>query len=268
MDLSRWSFDPVVLLGTALAAVLYARGWRQLKRRKTASAVYFGVGLGLILIALCSPVGTYDQQLFSAHMTEHLLLALGAAPLLLLGKPMVPLLLGLPRQERRGAASLFKGLTAVGPRTALAMYAATFGLWHLPVLYDLAQGQTPVHYLEHVMFFGTALLFWYPVIHPDGGPRRLPKIAGVLYFALPMLEGTLIGALFTFAARPLYATYSSIDDQQLAGLIMWIPGGLVYAAAVLALLTSALREEERACRTAEADLAAVTRDDAVLFENA
>ncbi len=268
MDLTRWSWDPAVVFGVALSGVLYARGWLQLRHRDTTSAACFAAGLAFVVVALCSPIGVYDGQLFSLHMTEHLLLALVAAPLLLLGKPVVPLLLGLPRQERRGAAKLINSVTRVGPRTAVALYVTTFAVWHLPALYDLAQGQTPIHYLEHATFFATALLFWYPVIHPAGGPRRLPKVAGVLYFALPMFEGTLIGALFTFASRPLYATYSSIDDQQLAGLIMWIPGGIVYAAAVLVLLMSVLREEERAGRTAELDMSPIARDDAVLFENA
>lgn len=268
VDLTRWSWDPAIIFGVALSAALYARGWLQLKHRHTTSAACFAAGLAVVVIALCSPIGVYDGQLFSLHMTEHLLLALVAAPLLLLGKPLVSLVLGLPRQERRGAARLLKVFTLVGPRTAVALYVTAFAVWHLPALYNLAQGQTPIHYLEHATFFATALLFWYPVIHPDGGPRRLPKIAGALYFAPAMVEGTLIGALFTFASRPLYATYSSIDDQQLAGLIMWIPGGLVYAAAVLALLMSVLREEERACRTTEMDMSPIARDDAVLFENA
>jgi putative membrane protein len=274
VDLSAWSLDPLVLLGVGVAGVVYARGWRYLRRHShhaatRARATCFGMGLGLILVALVSPIGTYDSELFSLHMTEHLLLTVGAPPLLLLGSPLVALLWGLPDQERRGAARWLKpggwlfhvGSTLSRPPIALAVFVTTFALWHVPVLYDAAQGQTLIHYTEHAMFFTTALLFWWPVIHPGGGARSLGKIAAIAYVSIPMLEGTLIGALLTFAQRPFYATYvdaprltglSPLDDQQLAGLIMWIPGGLVYGVAVLWLLASVLRDEEANAAAIEA----------------
>jgi putative membrane protein len=268
VDLTAWSWDPVVLLSIAVAGVLYTRGWRYLRRHGShlatrGQAACFGAGLGLIVLALVSPIGTYDQSLFSLHMTEHLLLTVGAAPLLLLGKPLVPMLWGLPAQERRGAARFLRprdplfrlGSTLARPTLALTLFVTTFAVWHVPVLYDAAQGDTLVHYTEHVLFFVTALLFWWPVIHPGGGARTLGKIAAIAYVSIPMLEGTLIGALLTFAQRPFYATYllaprvsglSPLEDQQLAGLIMWIPGGLVYGVAVLWLLAAVLHDEEAA----------------------
>jgi putative membrane protein len=268
VDLGAWSFDPGVLLGVGLAAALYARGWQHLRRRGSriatrSAALCFAGGLGLILLALVSPIGTYDQSLFSLHMTEHLLLTVGAAPLLLLGQPLVPCLWGLPNQERRGAARLLRphgtlfriGAVLARPSIALALFTVVFALWHVPLLYDAAQGQTLTHYAEHSLFFVTALLFWWPVIHPGGGARTLGKIAAIAYVSAPMLEGTLIGALLTFAQRPFYTTYtaaprltglSALEDQQLAGLIMWIPGGVVYGVAILWLLVSVLRDEEAA----------------------
>jgi cytochrome c oxidase assembly factor CtaG len=281
VDLTAWSWDPIVVLGVSVAGVVYARGWRALRRRgkhvaSSARATCFAAGLGLIVLALLSPIGTYDQALFSLHMTEHLLLTVGAAPLLLLGKPLVPLLWGLPEEERRGAArllhprgALFGICSALArPTVALGLFTVTFALWHVPALYDAAQGQTLVHYAEHGMFFTTALLFWWPVIHPGGGARTLGKIAAIAYISVPMLEGTLIGALLTFAQRPFYATYiaaprltglSPVEDQQLAGLIMWIPGGLVYGVAVLWLLASVLRDEEAAEAATASRLASVER---------
>jgi putative membrane protein len=284
VDFGAWSADPAVLLGVGVLAVLYVRGWLHMKRRQTSQLLYFSGGLGTIVVALCSPIGTYDQALFSLHMTEHLLLTLVAPPLLLLGKPLVPLLWGLPEQERRGVARLFapRGAlarmcgTLVRPVVALGLFSVTFALWHLPSLYEAAQGQTLTHYTEHATFFLTGMLFWWPVIHPHGGPRRLAKVAAIAYFALPMVEGTLMGALFTFASRPLYASYvlaprvttlSPLDDQQLAGLIMWIPGGLVYAVAVLTLLVSVLREEEARAEL-DANPPPVAGDDPVLLEHA
>jgi cytochrome c oxidase assembly factor CtaG len=224
-------------------------------------------------------------------MVEHLLLTIAAPPLLLLGSPLLPWLWGLPNQERRGAgrwlaprSPLAKlGARLSDPKIALALFIVSFAFWHVPVLYDAAQGQTVVHYLEHVTFFTTALLFWWPVIHPSGGARTLSRVAAIGYFSVPMFESTLIGALLTFATRPFYATYvdaaritglSAVDDQQLAGLIMWIPGGLVYVAAILWLLAALLREEEdladRDLRDGPAQPHAppVASDDPLLFENA
>jgi cytochrome c oxidase assembly factor CtaG len=223
-------------------------------------------------------------------MIEHLLLTIVAPPLLLLGRPLVPWLWGLPDQERRGAARLLAphgplariGAALAEPKLALLLFVTTFAVWHVPSLYDAAQGQALVHYVEHALFFGTALLFWWPVIHPSGGSRTLSRVAGIGYFSVPMFESTLIGALLTFATRPFYLTYaqaprltglSAVDDQQLAGLIMWIPGGLVYTAAILWLLAGLLREEEDAGvrgvrRGAQPDAPPVADDDAFLFERA
>ena len=295
MDLTAWSWDPVVLVGVLLAGGLYWRGWHRLRRKSKAAAQVraaqcFGLGLALLVLALCSPIGTYDQTLFSLHMVEHLLLTIAVPPLLLLGRPLVPILWGLPDAERRGAARLIGptsapariGQTLAEPKLALTLFVVTFAVWHVPALYDAAQGQTGLHYLEHTAFFLTAILFWWPVIHPSGGSRTLSKVAGIGYFSVPMFESTLIGALLTFSTRPFYATYalaprvtslSVVDDQQLAGLIMWIPGGLVYVAAILWLLASLLREEEDLADAAlgtgtQPHAASVPGDDPLLFKHA
>ena len=249
MSLITWRVDPLVVLSVALVAWLYARGWRR-SRLSAWRAGWFAAGLATVIVALESPVGVYDQQLFVLHMTEHSLLMLVAAPLLLLGKPLSPLLWGLPRQERRGMGHLLARSARLShPLIAMPLFVATVAVWHVPALYDLAQAETLAHYLEHAMFFTAALLFWQPAIHLT----HLSRTAASLYFALPMFEGTLIGALLTFAARPFYATYalaprvtslSAVDDQQLAGLVMWIPGGIVYAGAVLVLLWTVLRDTE------------------------
>jgi len=283
------------VIGVALSGALYWRGWKRLRQKSKAaaqvrSAQCFGLGLALLVLALCSPIGFYDQTLFSAHMVEHLLLTIGAPPLLLLGRPLLPILWGLPAAERRGAARLLApnhvisktGQVLAEPKLALSLFVTTFAVWHVPVLYDAAQGASAVHYLEHATFFLTAILFWWPVIHPSGGTRTLSKVAAIGYFSVPMFESTLIGALLTFSTRPFYATYalaprvtslSAVDDQQLAGLIMWIPGGLVYVAAILWLLASLLREEEDLADAAlgpatQPHASSVANDDPFLFEHA
>lgn len=243
-----------------MAATLYARGWRR-SRVARWRAICFYSGLATVVLALESPIGTYDGQLFVLHMTEHMLLIIGAAPLLLLGVPLLPMLWGLPLQERRGIARIVGphsylgrlGTQLTNPLVALGIFVTTFAAWHVPLLYDTAQAHNVVHYAEHFMFFGAALLLWWPVVNPSGGPRSLSRIACVLYFVPPMLESTLIGALLTFAERPFYRTYalaprltmlSPVDDQQFAGLVMWIPGGIVFATAILCQIAMVLRDED------------------------
>ena len=256
MSFSAWTSDPLVLAGVGLMAALYARGWRRSHVPLWRAACFAG-GLLTIAVALESPIAAYDQQLFALHMAEHTLLMLVAAPLLLLGRPLAPLLWGLPSQERRGTARVINRLASPGrlighPVITTTVFLLSQAIWHLPPVYDQAQAHTPAHYAEHVSFFASALLFWWPVIQPHG---RVAGVAGSLYFLAPMFEGTLIGAVLTFASRPFYSTYalaprlaglnvSAVDDQQLAGLIMWIPSGIVYASAALWLVWTTLREAE------------------------
>jgi putative membrane protein len=268
VSLAAWTFDPGVLLSLAALVTVYACGWRRWASRSRVPpspwrAAAFVVGILLILLALLSPIGTYDQQSFALHMLQHMLLVVGAAPLVLLGAPLVALLWGLPEQERRGLGRLLRretplhrlGTRLAHPLVSGTLFLTIFGLWHIPVLYDAAQGRTFVHDLEHTLFLTAALLFWWPVIHPGGGARRLSSLGAMAYLVPAMLEGTVIGALLTFAPLPVYATYrastgfaglSALEDQQLAGLIMWLPSGLVYLGAILALLGLALREQRQA----------------------
>lgn len=139
------------------------------------------------------------------------------------------------------------------PIVAVAAFVIAIAVWHVPVFYDAAQGRTIAHDLEHLLFFGTALLYWWPVIHPAGGRRRLSLALALPYLLPPFLESMLIGVLLTFADRPLYRTYAEMEmpwgfttvtDQQLGGLIMWIPGGMLFLIPVVGLLAALLREED------------------------
>ncbi len=249
----------------ALSAGFYLAGWRQIGRHDPSRSILpswrlwcFFLGLATILVALLSPIGVYDDVFFFMHMIQHLLLMLVAAPLLLLGAPLLPMLWAFPRNVRVGLGRLFAPgpvqsvfTVLTHPAVTVALYCAVEAIWHIPRFYDAAQGRTVVHDLEHAIFLGAALLFWWPVIHPAGGRRRLSYAPGVVYFLPPMLVGTLIGALLTFAERPLYPYYehvprewgiSVVQDQQLAGLIMWVPGGLVFLVPVFIFLVLLLRE--------------------------
>lgn len=249
----------------ALSVGLYLTGWWRIKRHSSSHSVLptwrlwcFLLGLATIWVALLSPIGVYDDLFFFIHMIQHLLLMLLAAPLLLLGAPLLPMLWAFPRDIRVGVGRLFApGLihtvfsTLTHPAVAVTLYCLVESVWHIPRFYDAAQGRTLTHNLEHAIFLGAALLFWWPVIHPAGGRRRLSYAAGVVYFLPPMLVGTLIGALLTFAPRPLYSYYehvprvwgiSVLQDQQLAGLIMWVPGGLAFLVPVFVFLVLVLSE--------------------------
>jgi cytochrome c oxidase assembly factor CtaG len=267
--LQSWSWEPSVLVGLALAAGLYALGWRRLRRkcgRGAGPAPWrawcYGGGLATIALALLSPIAVYGSLFFFMHMIQHLLLLMLAAPLLWLGAPLVPVLWGLPRGLRRELGRVFvpgHPLQRVGhalthPPVAAVLYVGTIAFWHVPAFYDAAQGRTAIHDLEHAMFLGTALLYWWPIVHPSGGRRRLGYGLAIPYLLPPFLEGILIGAPLTFAGRPVYDTYrrvprvwdlSVVGDQQLGGLIMWVPGGMMYLVPLVALLVLLLNQEER-----------------------
>lgn len=269
--LRSWSWESDVLAGLAIAAGLYVYGWQRLRRRDRGRLVSpawrtwcYGGGLAALGLAFLSPIALYSSLFFCMHMVQHLLLVMVIPPLLWLGAPLVPTLWALPRELRRGIGWLFvpghpvRRLfeTLTRPVVATLLHLAAVGLWHVPVLYDAAQGRTAIHDLEHLLFLGTALLYWWSVLHPVRS-RRLSGGLAILYFLAPMIEGELIGALLTFAGEPIYATYravprvwglSALDDQRLGGLIMWVGGGLFWFAAISAAFLLWMSEEEKEAR--------------------
>jgi cytochrome c oxidase assembly factor CtaG len=276
---SAWSWDPLVLLGLVAAAAVYARGlrtyWGRVGRgqgvRSWQVAAYAG-GLGAVGAALISPLDALAEELFTAHMIQHLVLIVAAAPLLVLGAPLVPALWALSRARRhalgrwwRGARLVRAGWRALSqPAIVWALYAMTLWVWHLPFLYQAALVSAPVHALEHATLLASALLFWWTALHP-GRAGRVGYGAGVLYVFTAGLQSGLLGVLLTFARTPWYPAYAPseaawglgpLEDQQLAGLLMWVPGGLAHVAAALGLLVawlvSAEREARRREQTAEA----------------
>jgi putative membrane protein len=217
-------------------------------------------GLAALFIALVSPVDAVGAALFSVHMTQHLLLMMVAAPLVVLGDPVTVTLWALPIRARRsvglwwrhasGLRTMWRALT-IAP-VAWTVHVVTLWLWHAPAFYEIALQSEAVHVLEHATFFLTALLFWWLLFAPHG--RRLSIGAKVAYLFAAMLQGTILGAVITFARHPWYWSYfgttkawglTPLEDQQLAGLIMWIPAGLIYLAALIPLLGSALSGDSR-----------------------
>lgn len=263
---AAWSVEPWVVVPLFLSAWLYSRGVERLWRRSGAGrgvrrweAACFAGGWLTLLVAMVSPLHAMGGALFSAHMVQHELLMALAAPLLVLGRPVVPFLWALPIGWRRAAGGWAKrnpvrsGWRALtNPFAAWLLHAAALWLWHLPALYEATLASEAAHALQHASFLGTGLLFWWALVH--GREGRMGYGASVFYlFATAMHSGGL-GALLTFAPRPWYAAYgattaawglSPLEDQQLAGLIMWIPASLSYLAATLILLAAWMRESER-----------------------
>ena len=216
-------------------------------------------GLVSIWVALLSPIGVFSGLFFFHAHDPAPDPGAGHRPAYPAGRPPIADALGAAEGLRVKVGSLFAPGNPLGgpvnvlthPLTTVSLYVIVMAVWHVPPLYDAAQGRTLVHDLEHFCFMASAILFWWPVIHPAGGHRRLSFAAGIPYFLPPMLEGNLIGALLVFANRPLYAAYrdlpsiwgiSALQDQQLAGLIMWVPGGLFFIMPIFTLLTLMFRK--------------------------
>lgn len=258
-----WTFDAWVVGPLLVTLVWYALGYMQLMRRAAAtsahrtSALRFLVGWTVVAAALVTPLHEAGERSFAAHMLEHELLMLAAAPLLVLSRPLGTALWALPRSLRGGLAVFGRGIGVAWraltmPIVATALQAAALWLWHAPRLFDLALAHDGWHIVQHLCFLGTALLFWWAMLC-GRGEHRLGLAIGCLFFTA-IVSGAL-GALMAFSSSPWYAGYSAsgldafgltpAEDQQLAGLLMWVPGGLVHAIAGLALLARRLTDGGR-----------------------
>ena len=258
---SAWDWGALAVLG--LFACLYAAGDRRLAargvRRPRLERVAFWGGWVAAVAALAPPIDRAAALAFSMHMVQHELLMLVAAPLIILGRPILPWLWALPDGFRRPAAAGLAGTivrrawrAATAPPIAWGLHGATIWLWHAPVLYEWAVRAEPVHAAQHAMFAGSAVLFWWGLIFGRYG--RAAYGASMLFVFTTMLHTGILGAIFAMSSSPMYAVYSEragwtgrdpLSDQQLAGLYMWIPAGIVLIASGLALLLAWITEAER-----------------------
>ncbi|HEV8291888.1 MAG TPA: cytochrome c oxidase assembly protein [Tepidisphaeraceae bacterium] len=261
-----WSFEPLVVIGLVLSAVLYAVGLYRLWRAggigrgiRVWEAACYWLGWLALVVALVSPLHPWGRVLFSAHMTQHEILMLMAAPLIVLGHPLVVYLWAFPA----GVAKKISNWTTTttwqmiwrsisGGFAAFLISGITLWLWHAPALFQATLDNEWVHAAQHTSFLITALLFWWAVMR--GRQHAANYGLAVLYMFATALHSGLLGALLTFARTVWYPAYSGttqewgltpLEDQQLGGLIMWIPAGLVYLVAGLALMAAWLRESER-----------------------
>ncbi len=263
-----WNADVTALIGIPLAAVLYARGLRSLgDRRRFHSSwlrpVSFYLGLFLVFIALVSPLDALSSELFLAHMGQHMLLMFFAVPALQLGAPVLPILRGVPRPvRRRFVIPIFKSRPVRGalkfffrPLIAWPLFTGTLALWHFPFAYEAALGNEFIHVAEHLVFALGAYLWWWNVIDPTPLRASLSYLARIPFVFITVVPSFVLGAFLTFAPEAWYAPYaatapahglSPLEDQQIGGLIMWIPGSFVIAATLLLTLAYAVRSEQQA----------------------
>ncbi len=227
----------------ALGGAVYGRGWWDLHARSPARfpvrcLVAFLAGLATVALAVASPLDAAADRTLAAHMLQHLVLLVVAPPLLLAGAPLVPITRGLPRVlARRVVRPLLRSPlpTVLGHPLAgwLAVTLATWG-WHVPAAFELALHSERWHAIEHACFLGGGVLFWWPVVLPWPARPRMPRWALVPYLLLADLQNTALAATLVFAARPLYPSYAALlgpralDDQALAGVLMWVPMSLAY----------------------------------------
>jgi putative membrane protein len=263
---TAWSFEPGIVIPLALAALLYWRGSRPLWSAESPGrgirpweALCFWAGWLSLFLALCSPLHPLGEVLFSAHMVQHEILMLVAAPLLVLGRPLVPFLWALPGSWRKQSGNL--GKTALiekpwhflsAPAVATFLQAVALWIWHAPVLYQATLDSEWVHAAQHLSFMVTALLFWWAILR--GSDRQASYGAGVLYLFITLLQSSMLGALLTFSTAPWYPAYAKTtaawgttpwNDQIVAGLIMWGPAGMVYVGAAVAMCASYLKASDR-----------------------
>ena len=262
----RWSLDPWLIGGVAIAALLYARGVRGLAgrvrgfpRRRVAA---FAAAIALLIVALASPIDAIGHLLLWVHMVQHWLLIMVVAPLLLIASPGLPVLRGLPATLRRGVCGPFlaspgvrRAFTAlVHPASGWIALSLSMWIWHIPALYQLALESGWVHRVEHASFLAAGILFWWPIVSPWPWRRRWPAIALVAYVLTADLQGTLFAALLCFADAPIYASYestspalglSALRDQRIAGAFMWMASQAILLPVAGALALTAVGRARR-----------------------
>ncbi|HEX5465591.1 MAG TPA: cytochrome c oxidase assembly protein [Candidatus Limnocylindrales bacterium] len=221
-------------------------------------------GLAILGVALMGPLVEISETSFSAHMVQHLLLTMVAAPLLLLGAPITLLLRAASPSWRRillaGLESRFVAALA-WPPLGWAAFAAVMWWAHLGPLFEAALEHPPVHVAEHLLFVVAALLFWRPVVGLDPGPFRLGHGGRLAYISLAMAPNLLLGMVLYSEGAVIYPTYATVpgalDDQRLGATIMWVGGDLLFTLALALVVLAWMRDERARLRREEVREAAL-----------
>lgn len=275
--LTEWNLEPSILIGTVIimALYLYAIGllrkpYKLIDGVKPSQVIFFWSGILIIFFALVSPIDEIgDRYLFSVHMVQHLLLTIVGPPLILIGIPEVLL---KPLLSKRFILPIARVL--LNPFVAFFLFNADFWLWHIPSFYDATLTNQNIHILEHLTFIIFALIYWWPIFSPMS--EQLPRLSiggQILYMFFGGMPMVALGAGLTFAP-PLYAPYihaprlwglSPATDQQLGGLIMWIPGNIIVIVIVSILFIRWMQHQEAKQRAQETLEPASTSETAEMF---
>lgn len=246
-----WTLDPLVTGPLALVLGLYGTGMTRLRWREGLwrRAAIFIAGWLVLALSLVSPLHEAGERSFTLHMIEHELIMLVAALLLPLSRPWGVMLWAFPRHFRRTLGKGGRWMNRLAtPGRATFLQAAMLWLWHAPPLFNRALGHPGWHIAQHLSFLLTALIFWWAMLRtPNRG-------VAALYLFITSVTGAALGALMALSASPWYAAYAAMgmmpfgltpsEDQALAGLIMWVPGGLVHAGAAIVILRRSLLSGE------------------------
>ena len=260
-----WTLDPLLVGLLGLTLMIFLLGWRRFAARASKSngrPVLFLAGWTVLTLALVSPIHAAGEQSFTMHMIEHELIMLVATLLLAASGVGATLAWGLPRPLRRAIGSRWSSPLQMAwrrlaePVTATTVQALVMWGWHAPVLFDRALESGGWHMAQHASFLLSSLLFWWAMLHPRGGIAGYGLSAACLF--VTSLVGGALGALMSVSQSPWYADYAAMGvsgigldpttDQQLAGLVMWIPGGLVHGVAAIAMFYKWLKSAEEDAR--------------------
>ncbi|MGH2935202.1 MAG: cytochrome c oxidase assembly protein [Gaiellaceae bacterium] len=227
----------LALVVCGAAAALYALGRRGRVRAWREACFYAGVVATFVVLE--PPFDTWADRWLAVHMAQHVVLMTVVPPLVVLGRPWPRLWLAFPLDARRSVGRALAGSGAfrtVGgavrrPPVALAVQTAAIAAWHVPQLYDAAVRSESVHVFEHVCFVAPALVYWGALLDAAPVRTRMDQLRRSIWFAAAMVPGWILAIVLAFAAAPIYGTYRSITDQQLAAGVMWVPGSLAYLVA-------------------------------------
>lgn len=263
---AEWHIDPLLAVLMTLVILAYARGlaalWGRAGRGRGVlrrEALAFAAGTAVLGVALLSPLAAAAGTLLCAHMVQHVLLIAVAPPLILLGRPDAALAFALPASARPRLSggpwfrAVLNGLRRLArPLPAALLNGVAIWVWHAPGPFQAALESPALHDLEHFSFFASGLLFWQSVLVALRSPSTL--IAAILATLATLIQGGFLGALITLTGRPLYPVYGAaelwgltpLQDQQLAGLFMWVPAGGIYLVAALILAARLIGSDEPA----------------------
>ncbi len=266
--IARWELaDPFSILVLIMAGV-YLFGLIRLAGRSNTSPLdskrlYAGVaGFAVLYVALAGPFDAFAAEAFWLHMIQHLIISMIGAPLLLLASPMPAYLWAMPETVRLGAGELLRNDAPVkrslrwliDPRITAPLFIATLYFWHAPALFSAALTNDAVHYLQHLSFFATAVLFWWPIIGPAPVRSKLSYPQRLMYLLFVVTPTAVLASIITLSRSVIYDDYigtpnhwnmTALEDQTMAGLILWLPGNALYLAGLTAIFFTWASQESK-----------------------